>query len=361
MDLSKAFDLVNHTILLYKLNYYGVRGQVLQWFESYLSNREQYTYVNNIYSDARYTNIGVPQGSVLGPLLFLIYVNDIEASVDNTEIRSFADDTNILIFHKNLVNLQLLATHALEKLTKWFEANHLTVNYSKTCFSVFSNKCTNHIQHLSWNNNKINRVTTARYLGVHVDEKLLWTQHIDFVCKKLTKLTYVFRVLAKYIERTQICQLYFAYVYPHINYAIEVYGACSKTVIKSLQVTQNNLLRALLRVNYRYSATQMHKELGLLKLCHIFEKSVLIFVYRQRNELLPSVFDKYYQTVIERNKRSTSRRITDLYVDYARTTCGTKSLKIIGAKLWNQLPSELKEVKGIYKFKKMLRKHLRDF
>ncbi len=301
LDLTKAFDLVSHEILLYKLNYYGVRGKVLNWFKSYLNNREQYTCVNNTYSKPPITNLRVAQGFVLGPLLFLIYVNDIQVLTTNTEIRLFADDTNVFIFNKDIILLQQLASKALSKLTEWFNRNRLSVNLSKTCFSVFSKKTTKHIQELSWNENIIKRVPVAKYLGVHVDENLSWKQHIDFVCQKISKLTYVFRVLSKYINKSQICQLYYAYVYPHIYYAIELYGACSYTDMKSLQVTQNNLLRVLCNVNYRYSATKMHVELGLNNINKIFQTAVLVFVYKQRSNILPLVFNKYYQSLEERN------------------------------------------------------------
>ncbi len=147
-------------------------------------------------------------------------------------------------------------------------------------------------------------------------------------------------------------------MYPHINYAIEVYGSCCKTTMKSLQVTQNNLLRVLNNVGYRSSATHMHNELGLKKIVNIYETAVLIFVHKQRNNLLPEVFKEYYHNVRGRSMRS-SRQNNNLYVEFARTSFGTKSLKIIGAKLWNIIPTEIKEVQGIHKFKHLLKKYMK--
>jgi len=359
LDLTKAFDLMNHDILFYKLQYYGVRGKVLEWFKSYLYNREQYTYVNNTYSKPLNLNIGVPQGSILGPLLFLIYINDINAiNIENTEIRLFADDTNLFIFHRNITVLEQKATYALSVVTQWFNDNKLCVNYSKTCFSVFSNRNTKCVQHLLLNGKMICRAPTAKYLGVMVDEKLSWINHIDFICKKISKLNYVFRFLAKYISKAQICQLYYAYIYPHISYAIEIYGTCCKTNMNLLQVKQNNVLRSLMNVNYRHSATDLYNELGLLKVSQIFELHVLTFVYKQRQHLLPTVFDTYYQnTPIVRETRNRGTNI--LFIEFARTLGGSKAIKIIGAKLWNKLPSHVKEAQSTFGFKKMVKAYIK--
>jgi len=356
LDLTKAFDLVNHDILLYKLNHYGIRGQALKWFKNYLENRQQYTYVNNTYSKPSTLNIGVPQGSVLGPLLFIIYVNDVSATVENTEIRLFADDTNIFIFHKNLNNLYDLATKALSDICKWFEANQLSVNHTKTCFSVFSNKNTKNMQYITCGDKQIYRTPCARYLGLYVDEKLSWKEHIDVVCKKLTKLSYVFRMLGRYISKDQISQLYYAYVYPHIHYALEVYGNCSKTNMNLLQIVQNNLLRALCNVNRRFSSTKMHKDLNILKIQDDFKMAVLIFVYKQQRQMLPGVFSDYYRSVGGRNTRSKSNN--DIYIEHARTLKGQKSIKILGAKVWNKLPKHVKESRSISLFKKSLKQNL---
>ena len=173
----------------------------------------------------------------------------------------------------------------------------------------------------------------AKYLGIHVDEKLSWSQHVNAVCKKISKLGYVFRVLANYIDYKQICQLYYAYVYPHIHYGIEVYGTCSKTAMQSLQVSQNNLLRILLHKNHRYSATEMHNMLDLLKIKDVFETAILTFVFKQRSKLLPLVFDNYYHVVSERVTRSMINN--NLHVEFARTTGRMKAIKILGDKLWN--------------------------
>ena len=138
LDLSKAFDTVNHKILLNKLNNYGIRGNVNRWFQSYLCNRTQITSVNGIFSDEVGVSYGVPQGSVLGSLLFLIYVNDIAHVLPDNNIRLFADDTNIFITGNTITTLQENSQLALNTLYKWFCDNQLSLNISKTCFTLFN-------------------------------------------------------------------------------------------------------------------------------------------------------------------------------------------------------------------------------
>ena len=139
-DLQKAFDTVDHSILLHKLYNYGVRGVMYNWIRSYLSNRKQYSVVNGVSSHTGNVSCGVPQGSVLGPLLFLIYVNDIYKSVPDGNLKLFADDTNLFLCGSDLHLLEKLANEYLKKMEDWFSANKLTLNINKTCYMVYSSK-----------------------------------------------------------------------------------------------------------------------------------------------------------------------------------------------------------------------------
>ena len=138
--LTSARHLNVSVILLNKLSHYGIRGHALNWFRNYLSTWRQVTQVNGTTSDACEVNIGVPQGSVLGPLLFLIYVNDVKKCDEHALIRLFADDTNLFVSHKCVDTVKIMAECTLHKLCAWFTANHLTMNIDKTSFNVFSHK-----------------------------------------------------------------------------------------------------------------------------------------------------------------------------------------------------------------------------
>ena len=198
IDFSKAFDCVNHAILIKKLEHYGIRGEMLQLLISYLTNHKQYTTVNGAESETKYINCGVPQGSVLGPLLFLLYSNDIQNCTKEL-IKLFADDTNGFIFEQDYEMLKQKIKTLLEELFKWSSANKLTINISKTCYSIFHNprsnipNSLNSIKIFSGTSSQalIKRENKTKYLGIYLDELLTWEYHIydteEGLLAKLTK------------------------------------------------------------------------------------------------------------------------------------------------------------------------------
>ena len=266
LDLTKAFDTVNHQILLDKLHHYGIRGIVHKLFKSYLSNRKQFVKINNCESECKTTTCGVPQGSVLGPLLFLIYVNDIANLSPFGSIRLFADDTNIFIEHSDIEQLRINAQIVLDYLYGWFEDNRLTVNASKSSFSIFTTKY-KRIQNqipdsLVSNNITISISDKTKYLGVTLDEDLNWKKHVSNVCSGLKSLFPVFYNIRKYLSNEHIKTLYYTLVYSRIKYGLVVYGASNSTIINYIQTLQNQLLKVLTKKPYRHSTNELHNELN---------------------------------------------------------------------------------------------------
>jgi hypothetical protein len=223
-DLSKAFDTVDHTILLSKLFHYGIRGTMHDWLTSYLSNRMQYTVVNNVSSKIGSISCGVPQGSVLGPLLFLIYMNDIHKAVPNKDLKLFADDTNLFLFGSDLKILEAEANDCLKKLEFWFYANKLSLNTEKTCYTAF--KCNNKAQldlltfSLIINGKQINKVSSCKYLGVYIDDNFQWNEHIDYVYKKIVRFVGICYKLKGTVPKECLYKLYYAFIYPYIQYGV---------------------------------------------------------------------------------------------------------------------------------------------
>ena len=192
LDLSKAFDSLHHEILFEKMHCIGIRGVILDWFKSYLNQRVQFTCVNNVSSSYETANYGVPQGSVLGPLLFLIYVNDIGKIPGlRTLPKLFADDSNIFVAGKNYDDLRSESQISLNLLSQWFLQNRLTINISKTCYTIFKRNEKEIVPNdfkLLINNIPLKRVEQCKYLGITIDSKLNWADHIEIYVKAYDNL-----------------------------------------------------------------------------------------------------------------------------------------------------------------------------
>ena len=187
LDLSKAFDTIDHNVLLYKLEHYGFRGIVLNWFLSYLSIRNQYVYYNNCKSEKLDVTCGVPQGPILGPLLFILYINDIVNTSNMLQFILFADDTTILFSDKDISSKVDLINTELKEVTNWFKTNKLSVNASKTNFMIMgtthqTSKPKTNIK-VILDNVELSRVNKTKFLGVLIDEHLTWKDHIDAISK----------------------------------------------------------------------------------------------------------------------------------------------------------------------------------
>ena len=290
--------------------------------------------------------------------MFLVYVNDINNSDLGALIRLFADDTNIFVCSKDINSLKTKAEDSLAKIANWFKANKLTVNISKTCFSVFSNKRIN-IKHLNFDGHTIERTETTKYLGMFIDEKLSWSQHIDFISKKLLKLSHAMKTLSKFIDNDMSIQLYYAYVYPHITYGIELYGTACQKHLNRLKVMHNRILKTLCSKPRRYSSIDLYNDVNLLTIENIHKLFTNIFVYKQRNGLLPVIFNEYYKLNSEVRTRIT-RQDNNIYVPRFKSTIGLKSIKVIGANLWNNSSINIKSSNSLHIFKKLYREWLME-
>ena len=251
VDLSKAFDTIDHKILLKKLERYGIRGVTNSLIESYLSQRVQYTEVLGAKSDDLTTQFGVPQGSVLGPLLFLLYINDISRLSELGVYVLFADDTNIFIEGATAAEAYDKGNKLLKCLYRYMILNKLHVNMSKCCFMHFkpksapSQESENQDLKLEIDGFIIKKCTQTRFLGVIIDERLSWDAHVKFLKRKLNyALSTLHRILdsiPKEIHR----ELYYTLFESHLSYCISVWGGAAQFRISSLWTVQKQCIRMM--------------------------------------------------------------------------------------------------------------------
>ena len=254
IDLSKAFDTVDHSILLKKLELYGVTDRNYSWFKNYLSNRKQFIQINNEENtELEIITCGVPQGSILGPLLFLLLLDPI----------MYADDTNLFLTHKDISYLFETVNLQLERINQWFISNKLSLNVSKTKYSFFHkpskwDDISLLLPKLNINNSEIERSECLKFLGVLLDENLCWKEHIKYIERKIAKNIGLLFKAKPYIDKYSLLSLHHTYIHSYINYGNIAWGSTTRTNFKKYTVNRNML-----------------SELYIVKIdCHILENSL---------------------------------------------------------------------------------------
>ena len=283
LDLAKAFDTVNHDLLIKKLNNLGVRGPILEWFQSYLENRLQTVVINGVKSDPLVMSHGVPQGSVLGPLLFLIYINDLSLNTSLTSIL-FADDTCLFLSDKCPNRLETTINQELEKISGWLTSNKLTLNVSKSNFILFygkHNKIKNF--HLNISGEKLQNTNTCKYLGVFIDEKLNWKHQVNVVSTKVKHGVGMIHKIGRFVTKKDLMSLYYSLIQSHLTYCITSWGGpetsglhqLNKLIIKCSKFINNKTNDNIDQENFNPIHIQNLFNLESCKLVHKFLNNTL--------------------------------------------------------------------------------------
>lgn len=321
-DLTKAFDCVSFDILKEKLHYYGFHNNSVQLISSYLSNRKQQVIVNDVHSNVEIIEHGVPQGSVLGPILFIIYVNDLTSCVPNTDIILFADDTTVVTRNKLLSFLDINMKDTQSKVTNWFAANKLSLNNNKTDAVIFALRETK-----DWNNSQ-----SVRFLSVHLDPKLTWEAHVNHVAKSLSTNIFVIRNLVGIVAKPVLKTVYHALIQSKLNYAILAWGhAPSASRIFSLQRRAVRLIDGL---GYREDCKKTFIELKILTFPCLFILECLMYVKNNSERYLMHNNVHNYET----------RNNSSIYLEYHRVYRSRTSISYFGPKFFNLLPSHIKNL-----------------
>ena len=253
IDLKKAFDTIDHKILLRKLASYGIDHRALKWFDSYLSDRQQKCVVNGELSVARAVTCGVPQGSPIGPLLFLIYINDLPNCLSKALPRMYADDTSISIAASSLAELESALNTELAYLHEWLNVNKLSLNIAKTEFinvkirsrQRLSATTTGHLLTVQIKGHEIDRVPHTKSLGVHIDQNLSWSKHVNETAKIVSSGIGALKRLRPFICEDTAILLYRALIEPYFDYCCPVWDGLSNELADKLQKLQNRAIRVI--------------------------------------------------------------------------------------------------------------------
>ena len=343
VDLEKAFDTVNHTILLKKLEHYGIRGPANSWFLSYLTSRKQKVVFDGFSSQLLDISCGVPQGSILGPLLFLIYINDMHTAVKFSTVYHFADDTNLLYHHKNPKILRKHMNADLKLLFNWLCANRLSLNVSKTEFIIFrppNLKLSARIT-LTLNRTTIFESTKIKYLGVILDNKLSWKHHIFELCKKLNRAVgMLYKLRRLNYNKSLLLSLYFSIFQSHLTYGICLWGNADPAILHKICLCQKRAVRVVAGLGYGESTKYVFRELKLLKVEDLFQTQFASVMWDLDHGTLPTCFNNIFRHVSDihhYNTRSSAAQKLSENVRIHTKTHGEHMLKFIGPKILNEL------------------------
>jgi len=358
MDLSKAFDTINHEILLQKLDKCGIGGLAYSWIRSYLSNRTQRVRHYDTISDARLIAQRVPQGSNLGPLLFSLYVNDFHRLNNNCKIIQYADDSNILFaFNRNDLTVTNKINAFLSLFSDWFSSNDLSLNASKTNYLIFSGRKKMTLDGIFINGEQIKQVSHANFLGIVIDDALTWKPHIQSIHGKLSKSLGILRKVSKSLSRSIMMTLFNSFVMSYLRYGLTIWGAAPKSNLNSLYILQKKAIKIALQMQLRTPTISVFRAAKVLTLPNLYKFQLSIFMYKYKSELLPPCFNGYFEHNSSRHNYLT--RSGCLYrLPLFTTTYCQQSIQFQGAKIWSTISEQIRSRPSTASFKRALRVEL---
>ena len=368
IDLQKAFDTVDHTILLKKLDHYGIRGSANDWFKSYLTNRKQFVSINGYDSREIVMPYGVPQGSVLGPLLFLVYINDLHNAIKYSTVRHFADDTNLLINNKSPKQLQKHMNLDLRSLCKWLKSNKISLNASKTELLICKhpNKKINYDFKIKIDGKKIIPSKYVKYLGVLIDSNLNWSFHINMLSTKLSRAIGMIAKIRHYVSEGTLRSIYFGIFSSLLTYGATVWGQTRNKHFYRVERIQNKAIRLINFATFRASVNPLYRASNILKIADFVKLENFLFVLNDINGHLPAVLSNTFQLVRNSHKYNTrSASHNNVSIPTVHTLIyGIRSIKYQSCQIWNHIMSKYhssnlhKKSKSVCK--RIIRKHFID-
>lgn len=353
VDLKRAFETIDRAKLIGALHRMGIRGTVLKWFSSYLENRIQVTRYNSAVSPAAAVDLGVPQGSVLGPLLFIIYMNDVKRALRAAEVNLFADDTVLFVTGDSFDECFDVMNEELKNYSEWLKWKKLKLNVSKTKYMVVTtrqrNSCNGIVQ---IDGEVVERVEAMKYLGVMLDEKLNFSEHIDYTIRKAARKFGVLCRVSRYLTDEAKIVVYKTIIAPHFDYCASILFLATKQQMKRMQILQNKVMRLILHCDRLTPRLFMLECLQWMSVRQRIEYNTLVFVFRVTKGMAPQYLTNtvvYGRDVHQHN----TRQAADLRLPSYRKTCTQNSLFHKGYNLFNQLPENAKRTSNLREFKSL--------
>ena len=340
LDLSKAFDTLDHSILLDKMYHLGIRGVALKWFNDYLSNRSQFVEFKSSKSVRKNIACGVPQGSILGPLLFLIYVNDIVDNINHGNAILFADDTTILFDDINFDSLIHKMNENLNIVYKWLCLNKLSLNIDKTNFIIFHRpqRKIPFQPEVKIENRQINLVSDTKFLGVYVDEHMSWRKQCNTIGNKCLKVTSVLSKLKHHLPCNILLTIYNSLFLPHLSYAITVWGNCKTKELKRLTLLQKRAIRNISKAGYNSHTQPIFKQTKTLTLDDLFKVNCCKLMFKSKQGILKPYFTNLLGLNSSLHSYNT-RQTNNVHQQNIKMVIELQLLNPKISKSWNELPA----------------------
>ena len=360
IDFKKAFDTVDFSILLDRLRDLGVKGRCLDWFSSYLNGRSVRVNLGEKFSKFFPVSCGVPQGSVLGPLLYLVYVDSMRFYIPGASMTSFADDTALVVAAKTLEELVQKANRALQGLSDFVGISLLSINAAKSNYILFSRTgvSPNLPSEIAINGDVLKRVEEVRYLGFILDQNLSWRRHGDVVACKVARGLGILRRFQHFLPSHILVLLYHSLIAPYINYGCMIWASNFTCNFKRVQIQQNKAVRLIGKYDTGVLSTEsIFRKLRILNVGQIRDFQIGIFVFQSLNGLAPDVFSNFFRFNSFYHGYAT-RNAGDLVSEPRSTVRSSHVARHSGPVVWNTFPDSIREAESVPQFKNRLKKHL---
>lgn len=358
IDLSKAFDSINHNLLLNKLEWLILPTNMMRLFKNYLKNRSQYVNLENVKSSCSIIKNGVPQGSLLGPLLFNFFINDLFEVQLNGKMIMYADDIALIYDSKDTNVLRNMIQLDLDKIQLWMNENYLKINELKTKYMIFTikNKKINTDRlHLTINNHKLEQVNFFKYLGLWIDHKLNWDVHIQKLKEKLRGINFILYQMRFTLPRKIKFLIFHAHMMSSVRYLLPIWGFAYDNRLKEIHTLINKSIKTIKNLPMLTPTEQLYIDTKTLPLKNLIEFETILLIFKLKLNLIRNnYFLQTARDVHSYNTRSASNFKTEFY----RTSSGQNNALYKGLLMFNGLPEQLKSTSRISIFKIKLKEHL---